>query len=310
MGVSANSDEHRGRCGGGVPGTAVFGTKGGLTGILASSLNRESVAKALRAKHTFATTGTRMAGIVTTSTGHRQGDEVQIPASEKLSLDHHFLGNAGFSSIEAFDATGCIWSRHLWQESAQPATVVRVSWGGARLYDRYREAAWNGAIQVSQNAPINATKAFGGLTYNPEDQISQDGGHVIKFASRTSGDIDGVHITFNNEPPESITISGTLGGYVKVGDPLRGHPHKPQPSFSLEARRDEVARPGGKRIDIVGGAELFVCVEAIPDEKLPKELTGTVEVLGTPGEEKAIYFVGREWSGDKCVTSPVFATFT
>jgi hypothetical protein len=29
MGVCANSDEHRGRCGGGVPGTAVLEAKGG-----------------------------------------------------------------------------------------------------------------------------------------------------------------------------------------------------------------------------------------------------------------------------------------
>ncbi len=33
LGAAANSDEHQGRCGGGVPGTAVFGCRGGLTGV-------------------------------------------------------------------------------------------------------------------------------------------------------------------------------------------------------------------------------------------------------------------------------------
>ncbi len=57
VGASANSDEHRGRCGGGVPGTAVFGAKGGLTGVIADALDQPTVAAALRARHTWATTG-------------------------------------------------------------------------------------------------------------------------------------------------------------------------------------------------------------------------------------------------------------
>ncbi len=58
VGTSANSDKHRGRCGGGVPGTAVFG-KGGLTGVIADAVDRPTVAAALRARHTWATTGER-----------------------------------------------------------------------------------------------------------------------------------------------------------------------------------------------------------------------------------------------------------
>ena len=34
VGAAANSDEHQGRCGGGVPATAVFGSRGGMTGVL------------------------------------------------------------------------------------------------------------------------------------------------------------------------------------------------------------------------------------------------------------------------------------
>lgn len=52
LGAASNSDEHRGRCGSGVPGTAVFGTKGGLTGLIATKLDRKGVAQALRARHT------------------------------------------------------------------------------------------------------------------------------------------------------------------------------------------------------------------------------------------------------------------
>lgn len=310
MGVCANSDEHRGRCGGGVPGTAVFGTRGGLTGILASSLDRQTVARALRARHTFATTGPRLVGLVTTADGHVQGDEVTV-SSSSLSLTYHFLGAAGFASLEAFDASGRVFHRDLWRESPEPRRKIRVTWGGARLYDRYREAVWDGRISLSGGSTITTHQSFGGLTYNPEDTVTRTNDHDLHFASRTSGDIDGVHIPFSEgaELPASIAVQGTLGGYVKVGDPLKGHPHAAQPEFELQASWEEMCQSGGKRIEIAGGAGLFVAVEAVPDIALPKEVKGQVEVQGDKGAEKAVYLVGREWSGDKVVSSPVFLSF-
>jgi len=64
IGATMAGDEHRGRCGGGVPGTAVFGTKGGIAGVVADSLTRKDIATALRARHTFASTGERTFGIL------------------------------------------------------------------------------------------------------------------------------------------------------------------------------------------------------------------------------------------------------
>ncbi|MDH5257208.1 MAG: DUF3604 domain-containing protein, partial [Gammaproteobacteria bacterium] len=77
LGVSANGDEHRGRCGGGVPGTAVFGTKGGVTGIISPALTREKIGVALRSRHTFATTGERLVALI--KCGDKiQGDEFSL----------------------------------------------------------------------------------------------------------------------------------------------------------------------------------------------------------------------------------------
>ena len=309
FGVCANSDEHRGRCGGGVPGTAVFGTRGGLTGIIAPSLDRETVARALRARHTFATTGPRLVGLVSTEDGYLQGDEFEATSSKPLVLNYHFLGEQGYSSIEAFDASGCFWKRDLRQETDRPRTKIQVSWGGARLYDRYREAVWNGVVEISSDAILRHVQPFGGFSYNPEDTVTQKDAQSLVFSSRTSGDIDGTVLSFKDDKPESIKVSGNLGGYVKVGDALAGHPHKPQPTFALEGTWDEINVPGGKRLDIVGGAELFVSTEAVPDHPLPKDVSGHLEFTGRPGEERAIYLVGREWSGDKVISSPAFVRF-
>lgn len=322
LGVSANSDEHRGRCGGGVPGSAVFGTRGGLTGVLlegAGRLERAEVARALRARRTFATTGERLVGLVSSSSpgGERvQGDEWEVSAAEPLLLQYHFLGNAGFCSVEAWDASGLVWKRNLWAESQEgdqeKTRVLRVSWGGARLYDRYREAVWNGTVQLAGSGiSVQSFEAFGGFENNPEDSIEQKGSTLLGFSSKTSGDTDGAHIRFEGgRLPSSLVIQGSLYGYVKVGDPLKGNPHKAQPTFDLTATWDELRKPGGKSIDIAGGAELFVRAEVVPDVILPKEVQGVASFSSVKGQERAIYFVGREWSGHKVVTSPVFVSFT
>ena len=48
LGASANGDEHRGCCGGGVFGIAVFGIKGGVTGIIVFKLTCKSIGQVLR----------------------------------------------------------------------------------------------------------------------------------------------------------------------------------------------------------------------------------------------------------------------
>ncbi|KAI2728985.1 hypothetical protein CBS147333_5906 [Penicillium roqueforti] len=308
LGVSANSDEHRGRCGGGVPGTAVFGTRGGLTGIIAPKLERRDIAHALRARHTFATTGQRLVGLVQTADQSAiQGDEIKIAKQETLELKYQFFGEKGFSSIEAFNESGLIWRRHFWSESDAPATILRVTWGGARLYDRYREAVWNGTITVSDTS-IEDVLPFGGFEDNAEDFARQAGESTVEFSSKTSGDLDGVHVVFQGtKPPQKIRIAGSLGGYVKVGDPLAGNPHKAQPTFELEASWEEAKRLDGKVIEILGGAELFVCIEAIPQVELPRRVQGQASFFQTGS--RSIYFVGREWSGEKVVTSPIFIDY-
>jgi hypothetical protein len=319
LGVSANSDEHRGRCGGGVPGTAVFGTKGGLTGVLADTLGWKSVAESLRARRTFATTGERLVGLLSAAGGVVQGDETKVRSSDTLSLQYSFFGSQGFASIEAWDATGKIFHRDLQQESTpasakQPSgSKLRVRWGGARVYDRYREAVWRGAILVS-GAAISRVEPFGGVLDNPEDEIKKISETQVVFDTKTSGDFDGVDIFFEGSEvvPSAVTVTGHLDGYVKVGNALAGNPHKAQPIFSLAATASELSETGGKQENIKGGADLFVSAETLADMPLPRRVEGEFSVAAdshAAGEEQAIYFVGREFSGGKVITSPIFINY-
>ncbi|KAG6364772.1 hypothetical protein INS49_006376 [Diaporthe citri] len=281
MGVCANSDEHRGRCGGGVPGTAVFGTKGGLTGVLAPSLEREAVAKALRARHTFATTGERLVGLASIdSEGSIQGDDVRVSSQGDMSLDYAFYGSSGFSSIEAWDATGIIWQRDLRSE-LKPS--------------------------------LPGSQPFGGVLDIPEEVVERRADNSVMFETRTSGDFDGVLVSFESDErlPSGVKIQGTLGGYVKVGDPLKGNPHKQQPKFEFEASTEDLGKDGGKRWEIAGGAGLFISAELVDEVPLPTHATGAVSISAqAPGKHQAVYLVGREWDGGKVITSPLFLEWT
>jgi len=125
VGAAANSDEHQGRCGGGVPATAVFGSRGGLTGVVAEAFDRASVGKALRARRTFATTGERSFASL------RQGQHFMgevFSADSNATLDYRLLGEAGWEQVDLFDGDKLIWSRNLHQELGfPPSAFVCVS---------------------------------------------------------------------------------------------------------------------------------------------------------------------------------------
>jgi hypothetical protein len=318
MGVSANSDEHRGRCGGGVPGTAVFGTKGGLTGVLAGKLERGEVGRALRARRTFATSGERLVGLLSMDGGVLQGDEVVVQMNTEINFDYAFYGSRGFSSIEAFNTNGRVFHRDLWAETKADQQILRVTWGGARLYDRYREAIWDGTIEAI-GAEISSIQSFGGISYVPEGESIVQNRNSVRFQTRTSGDFDGVNIFFPpNTKPRAISIKGSLGGYVKVGDPLKGTIHKAQPTFELESsweniisandRTDKLQGNDDIRILIKGGADLFVAARVVQNVQLPRKVEGQFPITLSDGQEDAVYCVGREWDGGKVVTSPIFLT--
>ncbi|RKL16315.1 hypothetical protein BFJ70_g15066 [Fusarium oxysporum] len=320
LGVSANSDEHRGRCGGGVPGTAVFGTKGGLTGVLSDKLERAEIATALRARRTFATTGERLVGLVSTEDGQLQGDDVNANTEAPLRLKYQIFGRDGFSSVEAWDASGLIMERNLQSEASHqkgPATQkkLRVRLGGARILDRYREVVWHGSILIN-GAQASHFQVFGGIPDDPESIVALASETQIIFSSKTSGDFDGVDIFFSGSNlPETISVTGLLGGYVKVGDALRGNPHKPQPQFNLVTSREEAYKTGGKRIEIAGGADMFVSVEILDDVPLPRRVQGYFDVhkhnqcQETSQEFRSVYFVGREFSGESSAVT-TSTTFT
>ena len=234
LGAAANGDEHRGRCGGGVPGTAVFGTKGGLTGVIADKLDRRTVGRALRARHSWATTGEHLVALSSCGSA-MQGDELEHRGPATIA--YRFLGDAGWDEIAAYDHTGCFWRRNLQEEAGYSDRLIRFRWGGARIRDRYRWAAWKGTITIS-NGVIHNTRARG--FEHQEETTWRVGATQIGFRSDTYGDADAIEIELSNLASCRIRVEGTIDGYVKVGDPLKGNPFVHCPSFVWEASGAEL----------------------------------------------------------------------
>ena len=304
LGASASGDEHRGRPGGGLPGTQVFGTKGGITGIIADRLDRATIGRALRARHTFAATGERLAGLSRCGK-HIQGDEFRSAGAAEI--EYRFLGNTGWDEIAAYDHSGRIWHRDLQKESGYSGRRIRVRWGGARIPDRYRWAEWRGTIDVL-NGTINA---FAGNGFeHPEESVWRAGPTEIGFRTDTYGDADGVVIDVDNLARCRIRVAGRIDSYVKVGNPLDGNPFVHCPTFDWEVSGADLLESGSLRRDL-GGTQLFLAVERMTEAALPRDVRGVLEIQPANGPHgfRPVYFYGRQSDDAKVWTSAMFIEF-
>lgn len=303
VGASAAGDEHQGRCGGGAPATAVFGSRGGLTGVLADRLDRASVGRALRARRTFATTGER--SFASLSFGASWMGEV---VSAKLSepLIYRLLGDQGWEQVQLFDADRVIWSRDLNAEVGLSERKVRVRFAGARIKDRYRAANWVGEITVTGAAILDVC----GVGFDhPEQRAWRKDATTVGFATATHGDTDAIELTLSDLAGVEIEVRGTITGYVKVGDALQPPPHVHAPQFSLKATGADLLESGCARA--LSGIELEVTIERVTEGALPRDVGGEIDLspLGLKkGVEHPLFITARQRDQSRIWTSPVFLT--
>ena len=271
---------------------------------LQDRLDRATVGRALRARHTFAATGERLVGL-TRCGEHLQGDEFQ--AKKAVSIDYRFLGNAGWDEIAAYDHTGCIWRRDLQKEAGYSARHLRIRWGGARIPDRYRWAEWRGTISIL-NGTIHGF-AGGGFD-NPEESVWRAGPTDIGFRTDTYGDADSAVIDVGNLAGCRIRVAGRIDGYSKTGNPLERNPFVHCPDFDWEVSGTELLREGGLRREL-GGTELFLAIERVTAAELPREVRGSIDVEPRNGPHgfRPVYFYGRQSDDAKVWTSAMFIAF-
>jgi hypothetical protein len=304
VGVSANGDEHRGRCGGGVPGTAVFGVNGGVTGIISPSLTKLDINHALRSRHTWATTGDRLVALLW-SGSHIQGDE--LTASGAVTIHYRLLGTSGWDEIAAYTHNGLLWHRNLQSEADYAPNKIRLRWGGSRIKDRYRWAEWRGTLQFS-NTLVQSYQPHG--LEHPEEYVRRDGPLKLEFSSDTYGDSDAIEMELSDLLHAHFRLYVEIGSYIKVGSPVRRNPYIHCPEFSWEFSGKDLINKGILRQEL-GGAELFIAVERLSATPMPRDVSGSfiLEPQSSPHGFLPIYISGRQVDDSKVWTSPVFITF-
>ncbi|MGY0777552.1 hypothetical protein ACW7BJ_04490 [Azospirillum argentinense] len=307
LGASASSDEHQGRCGGGAPATAVFGARGGLTGVFADRLDRASVGRALRARRTFATTGER--SFASLRLGDRwMGEVVQAAAGD--ALDYRLLGDRGWENLRLFDGDRLVWERDLHRELGLSETKIRLRLGGARIKDRYRGAYWDGGITVT-GAAVQRVEPFG--FDHPEQGCWRRDATTVAIRTVTHGDSDGVELALSRLAGARIQVRLAIGTYVKVGNPLTPppNPHAPEAVLDIDGDALLADADAGRVTRVLPGTELEVTVERVTEAPLPRDLAGRIPLADlalAPGREHPLFLTARQRDQSRIWTSALFLT--
>ncbi|MFD1123363.1 hypothetical protein ACFQ2T_12655 [Methylophilus flavus] len=304
VGAAANSDEHQGRCGGGVPATAVFGSKGGLTGVLAEKFDREGVAKALRARHTFATTGERSFASLRHGK-HLMGDVYSLDDSGPLQ--YQLLGDQGWEEVSLYDGDQLIWTRNVHEELGLSTDRIRIRIGGARIKDRYRGAYWTGEIRIT-GATITDLNVFG--LDHPEQLCCREDAATLGFRTDTNGDSDSIELQVSQLAGCTIKLYSRIDSYIKVGDPLEPQPYVHAPEVELELKGDDLIRQQFVSKELPG-AELKVSIERITDKELPRDISGLIDLDSLklePNREHPLFITARQRDQSRVWTSALFIT--
>lgn len=202
VGVVCHSDDHKGRLGATSPGASSFGAIGGLTCYLMPELTRDALFSALRRRHHYGTTGTRIhldvrgefAGNVEVEGGApaaqvMMGDIVR-PQGQTMRLRVNVHGTAPLQSLEVFHGKELVHSEPVGRVAGKRRLAIR--WEGAEYRGRGRETHWDGGLRIEGNrfakaSPVNFL--------NPDYRLQEtSAGTGLSWRSVTTGNMAGIDL--------------------------------------------------------------------------------------------------------------------
>ncbi|MCG6934451.1 MAG: hypothetical protein LJE73_00995, partial [Proteobacteria bacterium] len=133
---------------------------------------------------------------------------------------------------------------------------------------------------------------------------------TVGFKSDTYGDVDAIELDVSHLATAQIKIEGTIDGYVKVGDPLKGNPFVHCPTFTWETTGAELLAAASVKKELPG-VDMFLALDRISDSPAPREVTGNFEVSpkNGPHGHRPVYMVAHQGDDAKVWTSAMFIKF-
>ncbi len=227
LGITANSDGHKGRQGASHPGASLFGAYGGLTCVLAADLTRGALFDAFRKRHHYATTGCRMLLDVRATfageamlydedpaLGAANGTVVRsammgdILRSADAEVELHIDADAS-AAIERIEIRNGLETLEVWRPYAEEelGRRIRVIWEGSEYRGRGRQTVWDGGCTLSFNrferiAPINL--------WNLDKKIEQTGPGALSWTALSTGGFGGFDAWLADPQAGTLTIDTAL----------------------------------------------------------------------------------------------------
>ncbi|MFL6797647.1 MAG: DUF3604 domain-containing protein [Xanthobacteraceae bacterium] len=302
VGIVCHSDDHKGRPGATRPGASTFGAMGGLTCYMMPELTREALFDALRKRHHYGTTGTRLfldvrgrferevtsfaedpqlGAAAELPVREAQMGDIIRPGREPMRLSVEVIGTAPIDRVDVLHGTGVTESVRPYK-SADLGCRVRVLWQGAEYRGRGRETLWRGKLSLHGNR-ITRFAAVNFL--NPERRIvEQTPGTVLSWTSVTTGNLAGVDLWLEEPGRGLLSIeTNVVSGEVDLAK-LADAP---------------VAFDGG-------GLGRVISVYRLPEQEWDRHLTFQHKVTHSGADDLPVYVRITQADGHQAWSSPIY----
>ena len=282
VGVMCNSDGHHGRLGAEGAGMADFGIKNGLTCVVTDGLTRDSIFDALKQRHCYGTTGTRI--LLDFSANKAQMGDVVQGVTDAIQFRANVIGTDDLESIQLYQGRELIYEeRPNATQSPTESNHIRISWQGSRERGRQRRVIWDGTIQFTKTE-IERVELFS-FDSVQEGIITQSSNEII-FKSRTTGDRDGLDIWLIDSKKGAIEFKSEAG--TRAIDLSTLTDNNPKQSFDY------------------GGVDMQLIIERYGYVESARQLN--IEHTVTPSDDKlnAYYVKVIQVDGHMAWSSPIY----
>lgn len=300
VGVVCNSDGHKGRPGAEAPGASMFGALGGLTCFLAPTFDRPGLFAAMKARHHYGTTGSRLDLDVRARLPEGSlvyGDDPSLPEAEgeasetavmgdivavapgRVSLSVSLTAPSPIVALEIRDGTEVIETIRPYGTADGGRRIV-VVWSGAEYRGRFRQTVWDGTLSVSGNTLLSA-KPLNFL--NPDKPLKVEG-NTVGWQSVTTGNFAGVELLLSDAEAGRIAVT-TPHGVLDL------------------AIADLSAVP---RTLACGKLDRALAAYRLPDENPHLSLSLEREIALEPDRERRLLVAATFEDGHRAWSSPIY----
>lgn len=283
IGIVANSDDHKCRPGACYPGSGQFGSLGGLTCVLAKSLDRENVFRALKARHFYATTGNRCLMDVSIITGNGNkgvmGDVVSNPSGTP-TLYVRVVGPSPVESVDVRNGLNTIKTFRPY-DASDLGRKIKLVWSGAEVPGRDRLTRWDGNLMVRDNTITLATAVN---FWNANQPLRQIGQNQLSWQSNTTGGLSGIIMEL--EKPDS--------GFLDIAT-LQGKFSKDVKSIGFEPA-----------VIDYGGLKKRIELYRLPAKSGVREFSFSLELNDLHGGDNPVYIRTVQEDGHMAWSSPIY----